>query len=30
MAAMTIVLAQAEPADLHLVVHTGIALPGAH
>jgi len=27
---MTIVLAQAELADLHLVGHAGSAVPGAH
>jgi hypothetical protein len=29
-AAMTIVLAQAELADVHLVGHAGNAVPGAH
>jgi hypothetical protein len=29
-AAMTIVLAHAEPADLHLVGHAGSAVPEAH
>jgi hypothetical protein len=29
-AAMTIVLAQAELADLHLVGHAGSAVPGAY